>query len=116
MAKSSSVIKRPLSGDELRQPSFTASEELADALQQVHVDLIKLHVQGKQAHWNVLGTYFCLQLDEIDDARRVGHRRGGRIALQRGRFRCEMSERRNFILPGLWHLDQRWPEERQELP
>jgi len=35
MAKSSSVIKRPLSGDELRQPSFTASEELADALQQV---------------------------------------------------------------------------------
>ena len=37
------------------------------------VDLIELHVQGKQAHWSVVGTNFRdlhLQLDEIiDDAR-----------------------------------------------
>jgi starvation-inducible DNA-binding protein len=34
----------------------------------VHVDLIELHLQGKQAHWNVVGKNFRdlhLQLDEI---------------------------------------------------
>jgi starvation-inducible DNA-binding protein len=58
---------------DLRQPSFTASQELADALQQVHVDLIELHVQGKQAHWNLVGRNFRdlhLQLDEIVEAAR----------------------------------------------
>ena len=34
------------------------------------VDLIELHLQGKQAHWNVVGTNFRdlhLQLDELVD-------------------------------------------------
>ncbi|MEH3053146.1 MAG: DNA starvation/stationary phase protection protein [Patulibacter minatonensis] len=56
------------------KPAFRASEELADHLQKVHVDLIDLHIQGKQAHWNVVGKNFRdlhLQLDEIIDAARV---------------------------------------------
>ena len=52
---------------------FKASKELTDNLQAVLVDLIELHLQGKQAHWNVVGKNFRdlhLQLDEIiDDAR-----------------------------------------------
>ncbi len=57
-----------------RRPVFRASQEMADLLQQVHVDLIELHLQGKQAHWNVVGTNFRdlhLQLDEIIDAARL---------------------------------------------
>ncbi|WGW12280.1 DNA starvation/stationary phase protection protein [Saxibacter everestensis] len=50
-----------------------ASDTLSANLQRVLVDLIDLHVQGKQAHWNVIGHNFRdlhLQLDEIiDDAR-----------------------------------------------
>ena len=50
-----------------------ASDTLSANLQSVLVDLIDLHVQGKQAHWNVVGTNFRdlhLQLDEIvDDVR-----------------------------------------------
>ena len=49
---------------------FQASPELGDALQRVLVDLIELHIQGKQAHWNVVGTNFRdlhLQLDEVVD-------------------------------------------------
>jgi starvation-inducible DNA-binding protein len=50
-----------------------ASPALTDNLQSVLVDLIELHLQGKQAHWNVVGKNFRtmhLQLDEIiDDAR-----------------------------------------------
>jgi starvation-inducible DNA-binding protein len=52
---------------------FTASAALATALQRVLVDLIELHLQGKQAHWNVVGTNFRdlhLQLDEVVDAAR----------------------------------------------
>ncbi|GGF33197.1 Dps family protein [Subtercola lobariae] len=52
---------------------FTAPKELTDALQQVLVDLIELHIQGKQAHWNVVGKNFRdlhLQLDEIIDSAR----------------------------------------------
>ncbi|GAA1879489.1 Dps family protein [Streptantibioticus ferralitis] len=52
---------------------FTASPQLARALQQIVVDLIELNLQGKQAHWNVVGHNFRdlhLQLDQIvDDAR-----------------------------------------------
>ncbi|MGW5094263.1 Dps family protein [Streptomyces nodosus] len=52
---------------------FTASPQLARALQQILVDLVELHLQGKQAHWNLVGHNFRdlhLQLDEIvDDAR-----------------------------------------------
>ena len=50
-----------------------ASAQLGSNLQSVLVDLIELHVQGKQAHWSVVGKNFRdlhLQLDEIiDDAR-----------------------------------------------
>ncbi len=52
---------------------FKASKELTDNLQKVLVDLIELHLQGKQAHWNVVGKNFRdlhLQLDEIIDAAR----------------------------------------------
>ncbi|GAA3867775.1 DNA starvation/stationary phase protection protein [Leifsonia kafniensis] len=48
-----------------------ASETLSKNLQSVLVDLIELHLQGKQAHWNIVGTNFRdlhLQLDEIIDA------------------------------------------------
>lgn len=51
-------------------PSLVASPELSGALQRVLVDLIELHLQGKQAHWNVVGTNFRdlhLQLDEVVD-------------------------------------------------
>ncbi|WP_262851651.1 Dps family protein [Mumia quercus] len=52
---------------------FRASQQMADHLQQIHVDLIDLHLIGKQAHWNVVGKNFRdlhLQLDEIVDAAR----------------------------------------------
>ncbi|MDO9410684.1 Dps family protein [Patulibacter sp.] len=58
----------------IADPSFRASEALANDLQRVHVDLIDLHLQGKQAHWNVVGTNFRdlhLQLDEIIEAARL---------------------------------------------
>ncbi|MFI5084899.1 MAG: Dps family protein [Actinomycetales bacterium] len=45
-----------------------ASKKLSDNLQAVLVDLVELHIQGKQAHWNIVGTNFRdlhLQLDEI---------------------------------------------------
>jgi len=53
---------------------FQATPELAASLQKVLVDLIELHLQGKQAHWNVVGTNFRdlhLQLDELVDLARV---------------------------------------------
>jgi len=52
---------------------FQGSPALRDNLQKVLVDLIELHIQGKQAHWNLLGSNFRdlhLQLDEIVDAAR----------------------------------------------
>jgi starvation-inducible DNA-binding protein len=51
-----------------------ANKELSDNLQAVLVDLIELHIQGKQAHWNVIGTNFRdthLILDEIIEAART---------------------------------------------
>ncbi|PYI37261.1 DNA starvation/stationary phase protection protein [Arthrobacter psychrolactophilus] len=45
-----------------------ASKKLSANLQLVLVDLIELHVQGKQAHWNVVGRNFRdlhLQIDEV---------------------------------------------------
>ena len=53
--------------------AFKASPELAADLQRVLVDVIELHLQGKQAHWNVVGANFRdlhLQLDELVDAAR----------------------------------------------
>lgn len=50
--------------------NFQASTQLSSNLQRVLVDLIELHLQGKQAHWNVVGTNFRdlhLQLDELVD-------------------------------------------------
>jgi starvation-inducible DNA-binding protein len=50
--------------------NFQASPELGAHLQRVLVDLIELHLQGKQAHWNVVGSNFRdlhLQLDELVD-------------------------------------------------
>ena len=55
------------------RPPFTASEQLASHLQQLSVDLIDLHLVGKQAHWNVVGLNFRdlhLALDEVVDAAR----------------------------------------------
>lgn len=52
---------------------FKAPASLIDDLQRVHVDLIELHIQGKQAHWNVVGKNFRdlhLQLDEIVESAR----------------------------------------------
>src|SRR5271168_5424383 len=57
--------------DEVR--NVEASPQLTANLQRVLVDLIELHLQGKQAHWNVVGTNFRdlhLQLDEIVDIAR----------------------------------------------
>ncbi len=59
--------------DHAAHPPFQASQRLADHLQQLHVDLIDLHLQGKQAHWNVVGKNFRdlhLQLDEVVEAAR----------------------------------------------
>jgi starvation-inducible DNA-binding protein len=50
-----------------------ANKELSDNMQAVLVDLIELGIQGKQAHWNVVGTNFRdmhLQLDEIIEVAR----------------------------------------------
>ncbi len=55
--------------------SYQATPELSDHLQLVLVDLIELALQGKQAHWNVVGTNFRdlhLQLDELVDFAREG--------------------------------------------
>ncbi|BFV60784.1 DNA starvation/stationary phase protection protein [Kitasatospora sp. CMC57] len=52
---------------------FTASPTLAAALQAILADLVELHLQGKQAHWNLVGPGFRdlhLHLDEIVDAAR----------------------------------------------
>ena len=51
-----------------------ASPTLASNLQMVLTDLIELHMQRKQAHWNIVGTNFRdlhLQLDEIIAAARL---------------------------------------------
>lgn len=50
------------------EAGFRASERLMSNLQEVLVDLIELSLQGKQAHWNVVGPNFRdthLVLDEI---------------------------------------------------
>lgn len=54
-------------------PPYRASEKVAGLLQHLHVDLIDLHLQGKQLHWNVVGKNFRdlhLALDEVVDAAR----------------------------------------------
>jgi starvation-inducible DNA-binding protein len=59
------------SENEVRE--FDVPPSLPLNLQKVLVDLVELHLQGKQAHWNVIGTNFRdlhLQLDEIVDTAR----------------------------------------------
>ena len=59
------------SADEI--PMFHAPAGFFEDLQKVLVDLIELHLQGKQAHWNLVGTNFRdlhLQLDSIVDTAR----------------------------------------------
>jgi starvation-inducible DNA-binding protein len=49
---------------------FQPSPQFVQNLQRILVDLIELHLQGKQAHWNVVGPNFRdlhLQLDELVD-------------------------------------------------
>jgi starvation-inducible DNA-binding protein len=63
-----------LTKEQNAESGFRASKELSDNLQRVLVDLIELSLQGKQAHWNVVGANFRdmhLQLDEIIEAART---------------------------------------------
>jgi starvation-inducible DNA-binding protein len=62
-----------LTDEQNAESGFTASAALSENLQKVLVDLIELSLQGKQAHWNVVGRNFRdthLQLDEIIEAAR----------------------------------------------
>ena len=62
-----------LTSEQNAEQGFRASESLGENLQKVLVDLIELALQGKQAHWNVVGRNFRdthLQLDEIIEAAR----------------------------------------------
>ena len=55
------------------EKGFVASRELDEALQACLVDLLELQMQGKQAHWNVVGRNFRDThriLDEIIEAAR----------------------------------------------
>jgi len=50
------------------EAGFRASEKLTGHLQEALVDLVELSLQGKQAHWNVVGPNFRdmhLVLDEV---------------------------------------------------
>src|SRR6201984_1408389 len=70
-AMTSAVSGKRLNANEVR--TFEAPASLFENLQTVLVDLIELHLQGKQAHWNVVGTNFRdvhLQLDSIADIAR----------------------------------------------
>ena len=63
-----------LTREQNAERGFQASESLSDNLQKVLVDLIELSLQGKQAHWNVVGRNFRdthLQLDELIAAARA---------------------------------------------
>lgn len=56
------------------EKGFVASKDLGVHLQAVLVDLLELQMQGKQAHWNVVGRNFRdmhRQLDEIIAAART---------------------------------------------
>jgi starvation-inducible DNA-binding protein len=62
-----------LTAEQNAERGFAASDQLSENLQKVLVDLIELSLQGKQAHWNVVGTNFRdthLQLDEIIESAR----------------------------------------------
>lgn len=70
-ARGGSGAKR--TAEQNAESGFTASAALSENLQRVLIDLIELSLQGKQAHWNVVGTNFRdthRQLDEIIEAAR----------------------------------------------
>ncbi|MDQ1735406.1 MAG: starvation-inducible DNA-binding protein [Pseudonocardiales bacterium] len=72
VSKANSRSNRHADGD---TQQFVASPAFAQCLQRVLVDLVELHLQGKQAHWNLVGHNFRdlhLQLDEIVDIAREG--------------------------------------------
>ncbi|WP_205650716.1 Dps family protein [Actinoplanes solisilvae] len=56
--------------------AFRATPAQADRLQRVLIDLVALHLYGKQAHWNIVGPHIRdlhLQLDElVEVAREAG--------------------------------------------
>jgi len=55
------------------EKGFVASKALGESLQAVLIDLLELQMQGKQAHWNVVGRNFRdthRQLDDIIEATR----------------------------------------------
>ena len=55
------------------EEGFLASKKLLDNMQLVLIDLLELQIQGKQAHWNVVGKNFRDThnvLDEIIEASR----------------------------------------------
>lgn len=86
--------------------AFTASTALAGNLQRVLVDLIALHLNAKQAHWNVVGPNFRdihLLLDEITDTARehsdtIAERMRALHAVPDGR---PMTTAKNTTLPEL---------------
>ena len=62
-----------LTKEQNAESGFRASAQLSKNMQAVLVDLLELSLQGKQAHWNVVGTNFRdthRQLDEIIEAAR----------------------------------------------
>ena len=68
-----STATRHRTDKHVSHPVFQADEKFAGHLQQLLVDLNDLALQGKQAHWNIIGANFRdlhLQLDEIVDAAR----------------------------------------------
>lgn len=75
------------------EKGFVASKQLGENLQAVLVDLLELSMQGKQAHWNVVGRNFRdthLLLDEIVEAVRefsdtIAERMRGLHAIPDGR-------------------------------
>jgi starvation-inducible DNA-binding protein len=85
-----------------------ASPTLASNLQMVLTDLVELHVQGKQAHWNIVGTNFRdlhLQLDEIIASARLfadqtAERMRALHALPDGRSQTIAADTRLDQLPG----------------
>jgi starvation-inducible DNA-binding protein len=73
MSATATIANNRREADEVT--GFVASPNFVANLQKVLVDLIELHLQGKQAHWNVVGTNFRdlhLQLDELVDFAREG--------------------------------------------
>ena len=56
-----------LTAEQNAESGFTASASLSENLQKVLVDLIELSLQGKQAHWNVVGRNFRDTHKQLDD-------------------------------------------------